>query len=142
MRLFGVQEAERLIPALAHTFTTIRGWIQRVHEITEQLNARRELVRSGGVVEGKGSGVLQLRGERDRLVASVQDEIEKLEEMGIEVKSLHGLVDFRALRGGRQVYLCWQYPEPSITHWHELDGGFASRRPIEKPSAFEPSYLS
>jgi hypothetical protein len=80
--------------------------------------------------------------ERDRLMARIRREIEKLEELGIEVKSLGGLVDFRALRSGRPVYLCWQYSEEVIGYWHELDGGFSGRRPIGNVSAFVPSYLS
>ena len=84
----------------------------------------------------------KMRTERDQLVAEIRQQIERLEEIGIEVKSLDGLADFRALRAGRPVYLCWQYPERSIGYWHELDGGFAGRRPIDDASDFVPTYLS
>jgi hypothetical protein len=43
---------------------------------------------------------------------------------------VRGLVDFPALRDGEEVYLCWLVDEPEITHWHELDAGFAGRRRI------------
>jgi hypothetical protein len=62
--------------------------------------------------------------------------------MGIEVKAADGLVDFRALLGGRTVYLCWRFGEPSISHWHELEAGFSGRQRIDNPDAFTPSYLS
>lgn len=39
-----------------------------------------------------------------------------------------GLVDFPALREGREIYLCWRYDEPAVTHWHELDAGFSGRK--------------
>ena len=39
-----------------------------------------------------------------------------------------GLVDFPALREGREIYLCWRYDEPAVSHWHELDAGFSGRK--------------
>jgi hypothetical protein len=39
-------------------------------------------------------------------------------------------VDFPALRDGREVYLCWQEGEDEITHWHEIDAGFAGREEL------------
>jgi hypothetical protein len=42
-----------------------------------------------------------------------------------------GLVDFPALREGREVYLCWEEGEEDIGFWHEPEGGFDGRRPID-----------
>jgi hypothetical protein len=42
-----------------------------------------------------------------------------------------GLVDFPALRDGAEVYLCWLVDEDEIGFWHELDAGFAGRRPLD-----------
>jgi hypothetical protein len=39
-----------------------------------------------------------------------------------------GLVDFPALRDGREVYLCWRYGEEQLAYWHEIDAGFAGRQ--------------
>lgn len=41
-----------------------------------------------------------------------------------------GLVDFPARLDGRPVYLCWCLGEDAITHWHEVNAGFAGRRPV------------
>ncbi len=35
-----------------------------------------------------------------------------------------------ALYQGRPVYLCWLLGEDDIAHYHELDAGFAGRRPL------------
>ena len=43
---------------------------------------------------------------------------------------VRGLVDFPAVRDGEEVYLCWLVDELEIEHWHELDAGFAGRRPL------------
>jgi hypothetical protein len=45
------------------------------------------------------------------------------------------LVDFRALMEGREVYLCWLLGEEEVTHWHELDAGFAGRQSLLAGSA-------
>ena len=53
------------------------------------------------------------------------------EGIGCEVKDVQtGLVDFRAMRDGRAVYLCWRLGEEDIAFWHELDAGFAGRQPL------------
>ena len=41
-----------------------------------------------------------------------------------------GLVDFPALRDGREVYLCWVDGEADISFWHELDAGYAGRQEL------------
>ncbi len=42
-----------------------------------------------------------------------------------------GLVDFPAIRDGREVYLCWVEGEPDIAFWHDLDAGYAGRQELE-----------
>jgi hypothetical protein len=41
-----------------------------------------------------------------------------------------GLIDFPAIRDGREVYLCWIDDEPDIGFWHELDAGYAGRQAL------------
>ncbi len=71
-----------------------------------------------------------------RASAPVAREIEALvrevAELGVEVKDLDlGLIDFRTLRGGEEVYLCWRLGEGDrIAWWHTIEGGFAARRPL------------
>jgi hypothetical protein len=64
--------------------------------------------------------------------AEVNSLIERVQEMACELKDIEqGLIDFRTEREGREVYLCWKLGEPDIRWWHELDAGFAGRRPLE-----------
>ena len=42
-----------------------------------------------------------------------------------------GLVDFPALRDGREIYLCWEEGEEEIGFWHDPDTGFGGRRPLD-----------
>jgi hypothetical protein len=42
-----------------------------------------------------------------------------------------GLVDFPGVHHGRRVWFCWRLGEPTVAYWHDLDEGYAGRRPIE-----------
>ena len=72
------------------------------------------------------------------LSAMIQD-FEKLDalvhrilETDVLIKDINiGLLDFPALRNGREVYLCWQYGEGEIAFWHEVEAGYAGRQPID-----------
>lgn len=71
----------------------------------------------------------QLAEHRDAF-ATLSDE---LTQLGVELKDpLTGLLDFRARRGGHEVYLCWRLGEGAVAFWHTLDGGFAGRRPMQE----------
>ena len=131
MRLFGVDEAQKFVPHLLETFGRVRGWLDEARIFSMQLE--------------KGPS----KPERARLEAEIsaratliRDDLARLEEAGIELKAVDGLVDFRSMYQGRPVLLCWKYPEPQIAFWHELDTGFAGRQPIEDPQAFSPSFVS
>ena len=128
-RHFDLAEANRLVPMLARVFGEVRTWLGRLRELSVKLE-------NGAVPSAEE------KQEFDALALKVRGEVDKLTELGIEVKSVDGLVDFRALREGRTVYLCWQFGESQITHWHELDAGFVGRQPIASASEFQPMYLS
>ena len=58
--------------------------------------------------------------------------IHQILDTGAQIKDINtGLLDFSALKDGREVYLCWQYGEEDIAFWHEVEAGFAGRQPIE-----------
>ena len=58
-------------------------------------------------------------------------ELENLEIRGCILKNLEeGLVDFYHKHESRDVFLCWKFGEEKIKAWHEIDAGFAGRKPI------------
>jgi hypothetical protein len=58
--------------------------------------------------------------------------VHRILDTGAQIKDINtGLLDFSALKDGREVYLCWQYGEGEIAFWHEVDAGYAGRQPIE-----------
>jgi hypothetical protein len=57
--------------------------------------------------------------------------LRQLQEAEVVLRDLdRGLVDFPAVRDGREVYLCWLEGEPEIGHWHDLEAGFDGREPL------------
>jgi hypothetical protein len=57
--------------------------------------------------------------------------IYRIESLGCIVKDIDlGLIDFPAMREDEPVYLCWKMGEPSVAHWHGIEEGFVSRRPL------------
>jgi len=58
--------------------------------------------------------------------------IHQILDTGVQIKDINlGLLDFSALRNGREVYLCWKYGEDDIAFWHEINAGFAGRQSID-----------
>lgn len=58
--------------------------------------------------------------------------VHQILETGVLIKDLNiGLLDFPALKDGREVYLCWQSGEGEVAFWHELDAGYAGRQSID-----------
>ncbi|HCR72300.1 MAG TPA: hypothetical protein DIW23_12705 [Anaerolineae bacterium] len=58
--------------------------------------------------------------------------LHQIQDMDIEIKDpTIGLIDFVALKDGREVYLCWKYGEEQIQFYHEIEAGFAGRQKID-----------
>ena len=77
---------------------------------------------NGGGDPGKqvGEAFLEVRGILGALNA-----------LGIVVRDVdRGLIDFPAVIDGKEVYLCWELGEDEIAYWHDLESGYAGRRPL------------
>jgi hypothetical protein len=67
----------------------------------------------------------------DSSVTRLEELVDELSNLGVERKDYEsGLVDFVGRHEGRDVYLCWKLGEERIGYWHELNAGFAGRKPI------------
>jgi hypothetical protein len=61
----------------------------------------------------------------------LQRTLGELQAMEVVLRDLErGLVDFPALRDGREVYLCWESGEDEIGYWHDLEAGYGGRQPL------------
>jgi len=74
-------------------------------------------------------------GEPGRVVSEafldLQAAAAELDAVEVVVRDLdRGLIDFPALREGMEIYLCWEDGESEIGYWHDVEAGFAGRRPL------------
>jgi hypothetical protein len=116
-------------------------------QLTKVLKQIQALARQKGMVDGhvahlrsaiRGNGyhnpiedpmVVQAK---TALNSALGTAFEQLDEWDIELKDIQtGLIDFRAMREGREIYLCWRLGEPEVEYWHELTAGFDGRQPLD-----------
>ena len=125
-RIFTVEQANRMLPLVRKI----------AQDIVDQYARWRETVAACEVAaaSGRGAGLgdaERLQREAQSLAAEIEGYIAELNGLGVESKGLEmGLVDFPGEIDGRAVYLCWRIGESEVTHWHEIDAGFAGRQPL------------
>jgi hypothetical protein len=65
------------------------------------------------------------------LEALIDSLFRKIEALGGVIKGIDPiLVDFLSFHKNRYIWLCWKEDEDTIMYWHELNEGFAGRKPI------------
>jgi hypothetical protein len=61
----------------------------------------------------------------------MREAVAQLEAWHVELRDIEtGLIDFPALANGRPIWLCWRFGEDGIGWWHDVNVGFAGRRPL------------
>ena len=122
-KLFTLQEANTFVPQLLDLVPKIQKLsISLSNDFPDIKNAREKAKWNGGSEQGAGYLAAVLR---------YNNFMHKIEEIGCEVKGIReGLVDFPSIREGKEVYLCWRMPEKEILFWHDLNSGFAGRKPL------------
>ncbi len=123
-RIFTLTEAKRLIPRLEeHLLAVKRNKEVLVRTKDEIKKASAKATLGGGSFAGPRYIVA---------LEEISDNLQAVQEMGVLIKDLDiGLCDFPYLLEGRVVYLCWKLGEPEIAWWHEINGGYAGRQPLQ-----------
>jgi hypothetical protein len=122
-RHFTRAEASALLPQLTTLLSQLRDAKDELTD-TETHEALSEAApTNGGGKQGRRVGIAFL--EVRRLIDTV-------EQAGIVLRDIdRGLVDFPALIDGREVYLCWELGEEEVAYWHDLEGGYGGREPLD-----------
>jgi hypothetical protein len=137
-RIFTLEEAERTLPLLRRILTDLRA----EYRVWQDAGAEYELLAAGARAD---------RGETDELLAArramtesadrISGFLDEIAAIGCLFKGFDaGLVDFYTLREDRLVFLCWRVDEDHITHWHDVESGYAGRQPVD--STFLTTTLS
>jgi hypothetical protein len=128
-RQFTLEEAQEMLPRLAPLLWEMREKKQEHDAHVQELNAQQIAMRGNG--HGMESAVADTQRKIGEAAGVINEIIERVHEMEVELKDVDmGLIDFRHVRNGREVYLCWKLGEENIEWWHPLDSGFASRQPL------------
>jgi hypothetical protein len=113
------EEARALLPMVRQWLKQLDHLRERLRESDEQLNALMES-RSDAGGEPVENWV--------RLIADIRTLLLEFQNREIQVKDVErGLVDFPAVIGGKEVFLCWEKGEADVEFWHDLDAGYAGR---------------
>ena len=116
---YTLDEARALLPQA-------RGWLKRLNELRRELERYDKrlasLMASGNDVGG------ELVNTWIRTLAALQEVLSEFQKREIQIKDVErGLIDFPAILGGKEVFLCWEQGEDDIEFWHDLHSGYAGR---------------
>jgi hypothetical protein len=113
------EEARDLLPQL-------RQWLQRIAQLRADLD-KYERRLSGLMSPGCDLGG-ELVNTWVKTLAHLEEVLLEFQRREIQVKDIdRGLLDFPAILGEKEVFLCWEQDEEDVEFWHDLDSGFAGR---------------
>jgi hypothetical protein len=123
VRYFTADQANALVPRL-------ESLIRRLQKVRRRILARHPaLAEADGKAPSNGGN--KVAGEALPDFERFENLINQVNGLGCVLKDIdQGLVDFPHIRDGREVYLCWRLGERRIRFWHEVESGFAGRKPL------------
>lgn len=127
-KFFTLAEANRTLPLVRRVVQDIASY----YPSWKDLVSRYELIAAKARPDwGESPEQLGLKSQIDDVARKINACLIELEQVGCEFKGFEaGLVDFHGKLDDREILWCWKMGEDRITHWHELDAGFAGRQPI------------
>ena len=116
------EEARALLPE-------IRRWLARISQLRQTLEKSEKRINGlradGGDIGGSAVNLWV------RMQVELLGVVGEFRRREIQIKDLdRGLIDFPALRGGKEIFLCWEEGEEDIEFWHDLDTGYAGREKL------------
>jgi hypothetical protein len=132
MRLFTQEEANAALAELRPLVERLVADRQALLALGNELEEVQTLIGgNGGSLDPSRIGELQEAVAH--AAADLAGLVDEIQELGVQVKDLdRGLVDFptRHPESGETVLLCWELGEDEVAHWHDLEEGFAGRKPL------------
>ncbi len=131
-RHFTLEEANAYLPILEKRLEEMQRLREEIESLEDDIAPvlASAHMNSGGPVAGKFAVALH----------RLQAHAARIREEGIFLRDVEaGLVDFPAIRFEREIFLCWKLGEGNVQFWHELDGGYAGRKPLDDEDGDEDS---
>ena len=132
-RTFTLHDAQLLLPVLKSLLKQAIDGKKLIEKIDiEFQELAQRIFLSGGLLVELGKMATR-RAEREKTVQRIKDVVAEIDATGVQVKDLDmGLLDFPCVIDGKTILLCWKMGEDKITHWHDLEEGYAGRKPIDE----------
>jgi hypothetical protein len=135
-RYYTASEVNAFVPELTRIFTRVlqlRGQLRPLYKRLEDKRFAPVGDDFEPAIPGAPADVVRDRMMFKALIETLKGELAAIHEHGCQIKDLEiGLVDWLGRSGARDVYLCWKFGEPEVAFFHDLDAGFAGRRPIRE----------
>jgi hypothetical protein len=107
----------------------VRERIDRMRSAREQLGDEEARAALTEAAPGNGGGAPGT--VVSEAFIDLRDALAELQGVDVVLRDLdRGLIDFPALRDGREVYLCLEDGEDEIGYWHDVEAGFGGRQPL------------
>jgi hypothetical protein len=118
------EEARALLPE-------IRRWLGRLGHLRKDVEKFEQRL---GQMAAQSSDIGgETVNDWIRALADMQQVLVEFQRRQIFIKDLdRGLIDFPAIIGGREVFLCWESDEEDVEFWHELESGFGGRERLDE----------
>lgn len=129
-RVFTIEQANAMLPLVRAITTDLTTLARDVVDRRQRLAsfAKRKAATANDPYADELASMQQAIADDTQ---QLQEYIAELRRLGLEPKgALEGLVDFPAMIDGRLVFLCWKLGEPEVTHWHDLEAGYAGRQSL------------
>lgn len=132
-RTFTLDEAQSLLPVLESLLRNAINSKKLMEEVDGEMQALSQRIFLNGGTHVDVIATAGRKAERAKAEQRAKDALSEIDSIGVQVKDLDiGLLDFPCEVDGRIVLLCWKMGEPSITHWHGTEEGFAGRKLIDE----------
>jgi hypothetical protein len=129
MRHFTLDEANALVPTLTPILEELRELYHRMSQAAAEVHGFE--ARAGQNGHGENTRVFSPEYDLRKIHSDLEQRALYLRGIGVHLKDIeHGILDFPTRMFGRDVYLCWRLGEERVSHWHDIDAGFAGRRPL------------
>ena len=122
-RRFTLGEANKALVLVKRIITDVVADYRRLLDLHEMIE------------RGASTGAVDLtEAARDELVEvaeRLRNCLQELEDIGVDlIDWAKGVVAFPCLVDGRDVCLCWEYGQKSVSYWHDVTEGVEGRKPI------------
>jgi hypothetical protein len=112
-------EAKALLPQ-------VRKWLGQLEQARDHL-LKYDKRLSALMEPGRDAGG-EVVNSWARAMADFRGSMDEFQRREILIKDIdRGLLDFPAIIGGREVFLCWEKDEDDIEFWHDLETGYGGR---------------